>query len=196
MNYLAHLYISRNYPDEVSVGNFLADAVKGKKAILLYPDLIQTGIRIHREIDSFTDSHPMVKNGTRRLHGKYGKFAGIIVDVYYDHILADNWAQYSDIKLVDFAQSRYDLITTHWRHLPLRTQMWYHYMYQNNLLVNYAKENVVELVLKRMDQRLGSLSGMGSAIEELRFYNYEFTEEFKTFFRDIQEHVYSKFAIL
>ena len=86
MNYLAHLYLTRNYHEEVSVGNFIADAVKGQKAIANYPEQIQKGIRIHREIDTFTDTHPLVKNGTKRLHSKYGKFAGIIVDIFYDHI--------------------------------------------------------------------------------------------------------------
>ena len=117
MNYLAHLFLTKDYHEEVSVGNFFADAVKGNNAISKYPEQIQKGIRIHREIDSFTDSHPLVKKGTKRLHPNYGKFAGIIVDIFYDHLLADNWEQYSEIPLVEFAQAQYNLITKHWNHL-------------------------------------------------------------------------------
>ena len=189
MNYLAHLYLTKNYSEEISVGNFIADAVKGQKAISNYPEKIQSGIRIHREIDRFTDTHPLFKKGTKRLHHNYGKFAGIIVDIFYDHLLAIKWDQYSEDTLDDFAQTQYMLITSHWVHLPQRMQFWYHYMYQNNLLVNYARETVVELVLQRMDMRMGSISGMGGAIEELRIYKDEYTEEFRTIFQEIQEHI-------
>ena len=193
MNYLAHLYLTKNYSEEISVGNFIADAVKGQKALSNYPEQIQSGIRVHREIDSFTDTHPLFKKGTKRLHSNYGKFAGIILDIFYDHILAENWDQYSEDSLENFAQSQYSLITTHWIHLLLRTQYWYHYMYHNNLLVTYAKEAVIELVLQRMDKRLGSISEMGRAIVELRTYKDEYTEEFRTFFQEIQEHLSSRF---
>lgn len=189
MNYLAHLYLTKDYSEEISVGNFIADAVKGQKALSNYPDKIQRGIRIHREIDHFTDTHPLFKKGTKRLHSNYGKFAGIIVDIFYDHLLAITWDQYSEDTLDNFAQTQYKLITSHWIHLPERMQYWYHYMYQNNLLVTYSKEIVVELVLQRMDKRMGSISGMGRAIEELRIYKDEYSEEFKAFFQEIQEHI-------
>ncbi len=193
MNYLAHLYLTKDFPDEVSVGNFLADAVKGQKAIANFPEAIQTGIRIHREIDHFTDTHLLVKKGKKRLNSNYGKFAGIIVDIFYDHLLAVNWDLYTHISLEDFAQSQYELITSHWLHLPDRTQFWYYYMHQNNLLVNYARETVVEEVLHRMDRRLGSISGMGGAIVELRMHKDDYTEEFKTVFQEIQAHIASLF---
>ena len=169
--------------------------MKGLKALSNYPEYIQKGIRIHREIDSFTDSHPLVKKGTKRLHPNYGKFAGIIVDIFYDHLLADNWEQYSEIPLVEFAQAQYNLITKHWNHLPPRTQFWYYYMYQNNLLVTYAQEDVIELVLQRMDKRMGSISGMGGAIDELRIHKTEYTAEFRSVFLEIQKHVSSNYSI-
>jgi acyl carrier protein phosphodiesterase len=193
LNYLAHLYLTKDYPWEVSLGNFFADAVKGNNAISKYPENIQTGIRIHREIDDFTDKHPLVSKGKKRLYGNYGKFAGIIVDIYFDHILALNWKHYSDISLEDFAQSQYDLITSHWNHLPERTRFWYHYMHQNNLLVNYAREDIVEMVLQRMDKRMGSISGMGKAIEEFRIHKPEYTNEFRNVFQEIQDHLFSRF---
>ena len=196
MNYLAHLYLTKDFPQEVSVGNFFADSVKGRRAISIYPEKIQTGIKIHREIDDFTDNHPLVRRGKKRLHSNYGKFAGIIVDIFYDHILADTWTQYTEIPLEEFAQSQYDLITSHWDYLPARTQFWYYYMYQNNLLVTYAKETVIELVLQRMDKRLGSISGMGGAIKELRIHKNDYSEEFAIVFQEIQEHISNSFPIV
>jgi acyl carrier protein phosphodiesterase len=195
MNFLAHLFLTKDYTEEISVGNFIADAVKGQKAISKFPLHIQRGIRIHREIDSFTDAHPLVRIGTKRLHNNYGKFAGIIVDIFYDHILAVNWHKFSEDSLDDFAQKQYKLITTHWIHLPDRTRYWYQYMYQNNLLVTYARESVIELVLQRMDKRLGSISGMGGAIEELKDHLSDYTQEFITVFQEIQKHISLTFPI-
>lgn len=193
MNFLAHLYLTKDYPAEVAVGNFLADAVKGRKALSGFPELIQTGIRIHRQIDHFTDTHPAYRQGTKRLFPNYGKFAGIIMDIFYDHVLANNWNRYCNRSLDSFAQAQYGLITTHWNHLPQRTQLWFHYMVDNNLLVNYARESVVELVLHRMDKRLGSTSGMGQAIHELKAYKSDFTTEFDIVLKDLQTHLSSTF---
>lgn len=186
MNFLAHLYLTKEFPAPVSVGNFLADAVKGKNALSGYPEDIQTGILIHRQIDHFTDTHPLARQGTQRLFGNYGKFAGIILDIFYDHILAGNWHLYSLVPLEDFARAQYTLITDHWEYLPQRTRFWFQYMHDNNLLVNYAHEDVIEDVLQRMDRRLGSISGMGGAITELRLYKQEYTAEFKTVFGELQ----------
>ena len=83
MNYLAHIYLS-NEEEEITLGNFIADGVKGKKYIQ-FPSGIQQGILLHRAIDSFTDTHPIVRKSTKRLHKKYGHYSGVIVDILYDH---------------------------------------------------------------------------------------------------------------
>ena len=88
MNYLAHIYLS-NEEEEITLGNFIADGVKGKKYVQ-FPLGIQQGILLHRAIDSFTDAHPIVRKSTKRLHKKYGHYSGVIVDILYDHFLAKN----------------------------------------------------------------------------------------------------------
>ena len=86
MNYLAHIHLSGD--DElVTIGNFIADGIKGKN-YKKFPKAIQTGILLHRKIDSFTDTHPIVRTSTSRLHENYGHYSGVIVDILYDHFLA------------------------------------------------------------------------------------------------------------
>ena len=67
-----------------------------------FPKEIQTGILLHRHIDTYTDSHPIVRLSTKRLHEKYGHYSGVIVDILYDHFLAKNWENYSDIDPLTF----------------------------------------------------------------------------------------------
>ena len=92
MNFLAHLYLSPE-DDHITLGNFIADAVKGKE-FYKYNDKIKEGILLHRAIDKYTDQHPVFKRSTQKLNGKYKKYSAVITDIYYDHFLAKNWNNY------------------------------------------------------------------------------------------------------
>src|SRR5689334_7104563 len=108
MNFLAHLHLSGDN-EEIKIGNFIADFVKGKN----YDDFpagIRQGIIIHRHIDYFTDTHPVVSESKQRLYATYHKYAAVIVDIFYDHYLATRWEQYSNISLVDFASEFYFMV--------------------------------------------------------------------------------------
>ena len=100
MNFLAHIYLSGDN-DLIKIGNFMADGIRGKQ-YENYPLEIQKGIILHRAIDTFTDAHPIFRQSTKRLHNNYHHYAGVIVDILYDHFLAKNWNKYSDEKLEDF----------------------------------------------------------------------------------------------
>lgn len=193
MNFLAHLYLTRDLSEEIIIGNFIADSVKGRIAYNAYPKDVQLGIEIHREIDQYSDSHPLFKIGTKRLHSAYGKYASIIMDIYYDHILAHNWRHYHQLPLQDFAKTQYALIERHTHHLPEFTRFWFGVMKNDNLLHAYASEAGIEDVLKRMDQRTKFVSGMGTAIHELRSYKVHYTSEFEVFFGDMQQNLRDKF---
>src|SRR4051812_44429809 len=109
MNFLAHLYLSGDN-DYVKLGNFIGDFVKGRNLNEQFPSGIARGIRLHRAIDEFTDSHPIVKKSKDRLRPAYRHYAPVIVDVFYDHFLARNWTRYSDTALADYAEQTYDLV--------------------------------------------------------------------------------------
>ena len=109
MNFLAHLFLSGEN-DDIIIGNFIADAVKGRY-IEKYNEKIRYGIKLHREIDNYTDNHPVFKQSRKRLLHKYHKFSGVIVDMYYDHFLAVNWSDYSDENLEAFVSNAYKILT-------------------------------------------------------------------------------------
>jgi len=108
MNFLAHIYLSGNN-EMVTIGNFIADGIRGKK-YSIYPKDIQTGILLHRQIDTFTDAHKTVRESTKRLHKNYGHYSGVIVDILYDHFLAKNWNHYSKTPLADYVDDFYDTL--------------------------------------------------------------------------------------
>ena len=88
VNYLAHAYLSFGIPDVV-VGNLISDFVKGKKQ-LEYPDSIRKGITLHRAIDTFTDTHPVTRRAKSYFRAAYGLYSGALIDVAYDHFLAND----------------------------------------------------------------------------------------------------------
>ena len=108
MNFLAHTYLS-GCNEEIIVGNFMGDYVKGKN-YQLFPEMVKKGILIHRDIDTFTDTHPITRKGKQRISARYHKYAGIIIDIFYDHFLASMWDRFSDLPLNDFVSRTYDLL--------------------------------------------------------------------------------------
>ncbi|HFC00601.1 MAG TPA: DUF479 domain-containing protein, partial [Phaeodactylibacter sp.] len=116
MNYLAHLFLSFD-DEDILIGNFIADFIQNK-AVKNYSPAIQKGIYLHRQIDTFTDSHPMVKQGTHRLQAAHHKYAPVIVDIFYDYILANNWERYSDESLDDFCKKTYRILEKRINDLP------------------------------------------------------------------------------
>ena len=185
MNYLAHIYLS-DEDDQIKIGNFMADAVKGNHYDQ-YSVGIQVGIKLHRFIDSFTDSHPVYRQSKHRLHDKFGHYAGVIMDIVYDHFLAKNWIQFSTIELEDYADNFYNLLQTNYDILTDKTQNSLPYMIDNNWLVSYKSLAGLELILFQMDYRTHNRVNMPSAMEELQKYYIEIENEFFLFFNELQE---------
>lgn len=186
MNFLAHLYLSGK-SDELRIGNFIGDAVKGNM-VAEFPSVIQHGIRLHRAIDSYTDTHPKVLESARRLYPYYHKYAGVIVDIYYDHFLAKYWHEFSDVELSAFAEEIYGLMTQNTHALPLRSKQMLPYMIKHNWLESYAQLEGVNRVLHGMSTRTKFNSGMETAGRELEEFYASFEEEFRSFFPDVIKH--------
>ncbi len=185
MNYLAHIYLSGD-SDLITIGNFIADGIKGKD-YKKYPAEIQTGILLHRNIDTFTDSHLTVRKSTKRLHEKYGHYSGIIVDMLYDHFLAKNWSTYCDIPLKDYIETFYDSLEEHYEILPMRIQKMMPYMMADNWLVSYASIEGISRALEGMNRRTKNRSGMNEAVKELQEFYTAFENEFTLFFDELIE---------
>src|SRR5690606_12524749 len=135
MNFLAQIYLSAD-DDLIKIGNFMADGIRGKDYENLHPQ-IQKGVLLHRFIDTYTDSHPIFRQSTKRLHEKYHHYAGVIVDVVYDHFFVKNWNRYSDDKLDIFINRFYDSLETHYDLLNDKTRSMMPYMIRSNWLWNY-----------------------------------------------------------
>lgn len=173
----------------ITLGNFMADGIKGKD-YKKYPKEIQVGVRLHREIDTFTDAHPTVRQSTKRLHENYSHYSGVIVDILYDHFLAKNWSRYSSVPLDLYVDNFYQILTTHAELLTPRTQKMAPYMIAGNWLLSYAKIEGIQGVLTGMNRRTNNISGMDKATDELRTYYEEFESEFTSFFEELR--VFSK----
>jgi acyl carrier protein phosphodiesterase len=194
MNYLAHIYLSGDDPG-VTIGNFIADGIKGKK-YLKYPPSIQKGILLHRFIDSYTDAHPVFKQSTKRLHENYGHYSGVIVDILYDHFLAKNWLEYSKVPLEEYTLQFYQLLNDNYQMLPTRVQKMMPYMIADNWLLSYASMKGIGRILYQMNQRTRNRSKMNFAILELETYYDQFEAEFERFFNQLQEQCKLKLATL
>lgn len=184
MNFLAHIYLSGN--DElIKIGNFMADGIRGKD-YENYPPKIKTGILLHRFIDSYTDSHPVFRQSTKRLHEKYSHYSGVIVDMFYDHFLCKNWSNYSDENLSDFVQHFYTSLRENYDVLTDKTKHLLPYMEKGNWLYNYQFLDGLEVILSQMDYRTKNKSKMQYAIAELKEHYSEFETEFTLFFEDLR----------
>lgn len=187
MNFLAHLYLSGDNTS-VMLGNFIGDFVKGKNLMEKVGPEMAKGIELHREIDFFTDQHPIVRESKKRLRPKYRHYSGVIVDVFYDHYLAKNWNDYHHQLLPDYADRVYNLIQKNNALLPERVNMMMPYMIKGNWLVNYATLDGIHRALSGMTRRTPYESKMDESISDLKENYEEFKTEFITFFPELRKH--------
>ena len=186
MNFLAHIYLSGEN-DLIKIGNFMADGIHGKH-FDSFPIEIRKGIILHREIDTFTDSHPLFRQSTKRLHANYHHYSGIIVDIFYDHFLAKNWKNYSDEKLEDYTERFYQSLRDNFEVLTPKTQKMMPHLVTQNWLLSYQTVEGIEIILEKMDNRMKRNSNMRFAVAELRTFYSEFEEEFTLFFEEIKSY--------
>ena len=184
MNFLAHLLLSGD-SDPLRVGNFIGDFVKGNQ-LAQYPIGIQTGIRLHREIDFYTDQHPIVSQSKDRLRSKYRHYAGVIVDMFYDHYLAVHWGQFQQQPLHEFVHDSYTLMQSHAAQLPQKAQYMLPYMIEGDWLQGYKEVEGIGQALAGMSRRTSFASKMEEATEDLEHSYTAFEAEFLAFFPEIQ----------
>lgn len=192
MNYLAHLYLAGENEDLV-IGNFIADHIKGN-GINGFNDGIRKGIGMHRAIDEYTDTHPVVRQSIERLRPTYRKYSGVIVDMFYDHFLAHNWQQYSHESLLAFTTGKYDLLFRNFNILPARTQRLLPHMARFNWLMAYARLEGLQQALTGMSHRTTFNSKMENAVNDLRESYSSYNTEFQDYFPQLCEFVKNEFG--
>jgi len=193
MNFLAHIYLSGDN-DLVKIGNLMADGIHGKPDG--FPADVQKGILLHRAIDTYTDAHPIFRQGTKRLHERYHHYAGVIMDIFYDHFLAKNWANYHTTPLKEYTAAFYKSLQDNYNILTERTKGMMPHMIERDWLASYASVEGIGRILTQMDHRTKNKSGMRTSVDELlEFYN-EYEAEFADFFEQMQAYIKEKTAEL
>ncbi|PWG05195.1 DUF479 domain-containing protein [Polaribacter aquimarinus] len=166
------------------IGNFIADHVRGNQFEHFNAE-IQQGIFLHREIDTYTDAHEIVRKSKRRLHERYRHYDGVIIDIFYDYFLAKNWSTYSAIPLDIYTHSIYNLFREKSDELPVKSQQFIKYMIEYDILYNYQFEDGIARVLNGMNNRTKGKSQMHLAIEDLKELTPELENDFTFFFKDL-----------
>lgn len=187
MNFLAHSHLSFDN-DDILFGNFIADSVKGK-AFEKFSKDIKKGILLHREIDHFTDTHPTFKKSVSRIRQEFGKYSGIVIDIYYDHFLARNWPHYSNSELSSFTTRIYKILAKRYFILPNRNKRILPFMIGQNWLSGYANLYDLKRVFYGMDRRTGFKSGMNRGVEVLKVNYEKLNKDFTTFYPELIDFV-------
>ena len=185
MNFLAHAHLSGD-DKKILVGNFIGDFIKGRQALNRFEKEIIRGVELHRAIDEFTDNHPVVHQSKERLRAAYRHYAGVIVDIFYDHYLAVHWSEYHHQTLETFATNTYSTIESFSPALPAPFNDMLPYMIRGNWLVSYRDITGVHRALSGMAQRSPYNSKMERASTDLRNHYDDFGLEFQKFFPQLK----------
>lgn len=176
MNYLAHIFLSGDDP-EVMLGNFIADGIK-EKDLKNLPLSVVTGIRLHRRIDTLTDTHPSFKEASKILSGKHGKYAPVVLDILNDHLLCLNWESYSSEEFSTFEHTVYDRFRPLIEYLPVPYRRQVESLIEHEYLKAYRTRLGMSGVLARMDARTRFPSDFSNALDhlydDLNFYSTHF----------------------
>lgn len=197
MNYLAHAYLSSGSP-EMILGGMLGDFVKGSFHGRYSPEICR-GIALHRQIDCFTDSHPIIRASKQLVSPSRRRFAGIMIDLFCDHFLAKHWMRYSGRSssegtggrsalplpqgtLHDFSQHVYHTLLDSQEILPDRLRRMLPYMVEQNWLASYREISNIGRALNGISQRLKRQNTLFNSVEELEQNYHLFEQTFEAFF--------------
>lgn len=192
MNYLAHAYLSFNEPATL-VGNMISDFVKGKKQFDFSQD-IQKGIRLHRQIDEFTDAHPSTKKAKTYFKPVVGLYAGAFVDVAYDHFLACDENEFTNESLLKFSLSVYKTLSVYQTVLPEKFARMFPYMQSDNWLYNYRTLNGAEKSFAGLARRAKYLNDSTHVFNAFKNNYAELLQCYNSFFPDVKKFAYENFS--
>jgi acyl carrier protein phosphodiesterase len=179
MNYLAHLYLSPAEED-AWLGSLLGDFVKGAIGERYAPS-VAAAIRLHRRLDAFTDAHAAVQRSKSRISRARRRYAGIMIDMFYDHFLARSWAEFHDEPLEAFAARVYALLERRHAELPETMRDVAQRMAAQDWLGAYASPVTIHGALDRISTRLRRANRLAGAGEELLADYAGFETDFREF---------------
>ncbi|NNJ64552.1 MAG: DUF479 domain-containing protein [Xanthomonadales bacterium] len=188
MNFLAHLVLAGD-DESLRLGAMLGDFVRGRHALESYPEDIQSGILLHRHIDSFTDSLPDVANLRRHFRPPFRRFSGIIIDLAFDHELARNWGRYSEVTLEEFDRDVRAMLARHDARVPDGLKRFMAYADRRGLFARYRESSEVLYSLRGVGSRISRPNPLNRAADIWADLEPRFQASFGFVFRQVQSEV-------
>ena len=183
MNYLAHSFLSFS-SEPVLYGQFIADDIKGNKWQLLDKE-VQTGILLHRFIDDYTDTHPLLLELKKKMHPTLGKFSGVVLDVLFDHVLSLRWQDYSDSPREKWIQSTYDQLQKRQQEMTDKRRFIIEKMIEHDWMNMYLTPEGTSQILNQMARRIPFANPMNDSFKVYFTYEKDIISTFDEFFPQI-----------
>jgi len=191
MNYLAHLALS-NYNDEHLIGNFITDLVK-RDELQQFSLPVLHGVTMHQHIDGFTDRHKLVLEAKSLIKKRSRRYAGILLDIYFDHLLIRHWNDLYSDDLDHFIAYAYDILARHESLFPQKAKFFSQRLREYDLLSSYADIDGIRKALKGVDKRLKRPVGLDSFLDDILEEKDRIDQLFLPFYKDLQKFISSKF---
>lgn len=188
MNFLAHFALAE--PTDASrVGALLGDFVRGTPESLKgeFPDEVIEGIILHRRIDRLTDDHPIFLQCKKWLHDDRRKFAGIVIDIFFDHFLAKHWQRFGEGELTDFIESLYTLLERRKDWLTPELREIVPRMKGEDWLGAYQSISGLGLTFRRMSHRRDFLAPIIGSEKDLEAHYDDFEKAFFVFYPELEK---------
>ena len=180
MNFVAHLFLAQPTADSY-FGNLLGDFRRGVD-LNRYSDAIQAGVSNHIFVDKFTDSHALVRDAKRLVSDKRRRFAGIMLDVLFDHFLLKHWSLYSACSFEAFSCNVYSGLAERVVIMPTGMQPMIRSLLEGHWLTVYRDMSGVERALERTAGRIRFAHNFNGSIEEIHRAYESFEQAFLQFF--------------
>jgi len=187
LNYLAHLYFAQPTVDS-HFGNLLGD-FGGHRHIKIMPIAVKNALDNHYLVDKFTDKHPAIKEAKQFFSVKRKRFAGIAIDVVFDHFLIQHWQNFRQEPLADFKRNSYQLLNQGISDMPIRMQRVVSHMTKNDWFQEYETMTGIGLALDNIAKRIRFANNFSGAIEDIHRHHSELETIFLEFFPQLTDHV-------
>jgi acyl carrier protein phosphodiesterase len=184
MNHLAHVFLAPDSP-EARVGSILGDFTRGVNLSAL-PGDVRSGVRHHLAVDAFTDKHPDVLASKALFSSQRRRFAGVALDILYDHYLLRHWQGFSQQDRDTFVHKVYRELQTHEYLMPPRMTAVMRKMVGDDWFGAYEDLDTIGYALDRVAERVRFPNRFGGIIEEIRANDAELESRFLMFFPDLQ----------
>ena len=183
MNHLAHALVS-GADEQLILGSMLGDFVHGRIDSAL-PAAVQQGLALHRSVDVFTDRHPVVVAARGLFEPPYRRYAGIILDIWFDHLLARDFERWAGQPLAGYSPRLREILQRHHEELPLALRDFLRYMETHDLPLAYRDESEIAIVLTVVGTRLTRANPLASSMGEVERLKPELQTAFDAFFPDL-----------